>query len=474
MLETLKLVSVEATLSFTLVVSFLIHLFSDDFKKHLSKLILAGLSIAFIETFFLWNHEALLFQNAYALNNFAVFFKAIFAGSGFFVTLMCEEYLTHASPKKNSYEFLMLILTSLIGACTLVSSRNLITFFISIELITISLYILTTYLKTDARSIEAGTKYLIMGAFSSAIMVYGMSLLYGATGSLSFGEIQASVISGTYQHSLFLAGFFMVFSGIGFKISIFPFHLWAPDVYEGAPTPATAFLSIVSKTVGFAALAILLSAGFQGVGHDWTSLTALLAAISLLYGNLGAIPQLEGNIKRLLAFSSIGHAGYLLSALACGSIEGLHALLYYLAVYALSGLSIFLSIIAAHTKDEACRSFKGIFSKSPILGISLFIGFLSLAGVPPLGGFFGKFLVFQSLIESKLYWLAILGSINVVFSLYYYLLMIKMIYTDDSNDHGTIQVRPIVRISLILLSGSLILLGVFQEPFLNLIRQAIN
>ncbi len=475
LLQYFPFISIEASLGALIVGLLAIDLLASKqiSERIIPKISLGGLLlIFFLEIPFLWEKDGILFQHAYILDKFALFFKAFFLLSGFFLIGICRQYQKRLEAGTNA--FFILLMTTLLGACCLVSAYNFLAFFISIELMTISLYILTAYLKSDSRSTEAGVKYLVMGAFSSAIMLYGISFIYGITGSLSFEKVSSAIQAMPHLNFLLAAGFFLLIAGIGFKISAFPFQLWVPDVYEGAPTPITAFLSVVSKAAGFAVLLrILFSVMGQSLGAMWTTLAALLAAATLLYGNLGALPQVQGNIKRLLGFSSIGHAGYLLMGVASGSALGASAILYYLTAYGLANLTIFFVVVSASDRNESIESLRGLFSRSPILGASIFVAVLSLAGVPPLAGFFGKFLIIQAVVEKKMLWLAFVGAINIVISLYYYLMIVKTVYVDKS-DGSPIHVSPSARWSLITLTALIILLGVFQEPLLNLIQQAIS
>ena len=467
--QSLFLLSIEGSLTLLILALFFLDLFAPKLeKKVLSGVALIGMLAILLEIPFLWNKSGSLFHGAYLSDKFAVFFEGLFLASGFFIIQICREFQARRKMESNAFIILMLIAIS--GASFLVSANNFLTLFISIELMTISLYILTAFLKSDARSIEAGVKYLIMGAFSSAVMLYGICFIYGTTGSLSFGGVRQALETMPGLNSLFLFGFFLLIAGLGFKISAFPFQLWVPDVYEGTPLPVTAFLSVISKGAGFAALLRILFMVTGKLTDLWIPLVALLSCSTLLYGNLGALHQLRGSVKRLLGFSSIGHAGYLLMGLASGNSFGMHAMIYYLTVYAVATLTIFLVVACASGEDESIPALAGLFSRSPILGVSFFIALLSLAGVPPLAGFFGKFLVIQAIVEKGLFWLAFVGAAGIVVSLYYYLMVIRTIYI-EKKDGPPIFVSTSARAFLVCLTLALILLGVFQNPLLNLIQQ---
>ena len=420
----------------------------------------------------LWNQAGYLFNNAFRSDSFSLFFKGLFLISGFFITLISRDYQNRIG--KRSSEFFLLLITAVLGASFLVSANDFLTFFISLELLTISAYVLSAYQRTSARALEAAGKYLIMGAFSSAVLLFGIAFIYGNFGSVSFELIQQTIRSEFDIAFSAYFGFFLVLAGLGFKISAFPFQLWAPDVYEGSPTPLTAFLAIISKGAGFAVLIKLAFGVFALVRLEFTLLFSLLASATLLYGNLGAIPQIGGNIKRLLAFSGISHAGYLLIGVASGSSLGVAAILYYLTAYAVATLILFF-VIAQLAPNESVPSFKGLFGRNFLLGSVLFIALLSLAGVPPLGGFFAKYMIIQSAVGQNLLSLAILGALNIMISLYYYLMVIKTMYVDSANSNAeTISLSLTSKVSVAALTLVLIGLGLFQAPFLDLIAQALS
>ena len=421
----------------------------------------------------LWHQEALLLKGAYRLDRFSVVLKGLFLSAGFLVGFMAQE---DAWIKVRQHEFYMLLTTALLGASFLASANDFLTLFISIELSTISLYVLTAYFRTDGHSLEASVKYLTMGAFSAAILLYGISFLYGWTGSFSFDDFKTMVHQTPNPGPLFYAGVFFVIAGLGFKIAAFPFQLWAPDVYEGSPTPVTAFLTSVSKTMGFGALIRILFGCLPESPWNWSSFLALLAAATLLYGNLGAIPQIKGNLKRLMGFSSIAHSGYLLIGIASGSILGMKAILFYLAAYFSAALPIFLGLCALSNlmKDARVSSLQGLSERSPFIAAVFFISFLSLAGIPPLSGFFAKFLILQAIVEKGMIWLALLGAINVVISLYYYLSVVRVMYIEKPEADDRIPITPKMQAALGLLAGLTTLFGVFQSPLVSLISQTIR
>ena len=396
----------------------------------------------------------------------AIFFKGIFLVTAIGVILMTRELAD--SFERAHGEFYLLILTATLGMLLAASSHNFLMLFVSLELVTISFYVMTAYLKTDVRSLEAGMKYLILGSLASGFFLYGIAFIYGATGSMDFKEIRDFLQQGSHLSPGLLLGLLLVLGGILFKGGGVPFHLWVPDVYEGAPTPVTAFLSVGSKAAGFIVALRIFHGLFLPSQQTWGTLVAFLAGLTILYGNLGAIPQ--KNIKRLLGYSSIGHAGYLLIGIACGSQLGSAAVNFYLLSYLFTNLAVFLVVTAfsRHIRSDAMRDYAGLSRRSPFLAAAMFLALLSLAGVPPLSGFFGKFLLLLSAVREGFLWLALVGAAAVVISLYYYLLLVKTMYAEAPEDSTPIPVSVPVRVALITCMLGMLGLGIWQDPFLNL------
>ncbi len=439
----------------------------------LSRLTLLGLAILFITTTQIPTTATAILGGAFLIDSFSIFMKGFFILCAFLIVVMSREYDIYF--KSRAGEFYLILLVALLGALFVSSANGFLTLFITIELATLSLYVLTSFLRTDTRSVEAGTKYLLMGLFSSALMIYGISFIYGITESFSFDSLRIYLQTTSHLSSFLFLGFFLVIAGIGFKIAAFPFQLWAPDVYEGAPTPSVAFLSTISKGIGFAALLRFLFAVTDNLNPIWMPLMALLSAATLLYGNLGALLQLEGSLKRLLGYSSISHAGYLLMGIAAGSKLGVQAVLYYLPVYALANLAIFMSLVLVSKtlKNESIPGLRGLAARSPLLAASMFIALLSLAGIPPLAGFFAKFMLLQAVIQENMMWLALVGVLGVVISLFYYLSVIRQIYVERPETPDLIHVPTGIRFCLISILTAIVLLGVFQQPLLDLISQIV-
>jgi len=403
-------------------------------------------------------------------DRFAAYFKSLFLLTTAVVIIMTREFHRHLSA--NLGAFYMLLFTALLGMLVLASINDLLMLFIGLELLTFSLYIMAAYLKTDARSVEAGMKYLILGSVSSGFLVYGIALLYGFAGSTGFPALRTALtMSGVVPLSA-QAGLVLVLAGLGFKVAAVPFNFWVPDVYEGAPLPVVALLSVGSKMAGVVALLRVLYGVFMPLAELWAPLLAVLAAATMLYGNLAAIPQT--NIKRLLGYSSIGHAGYLLMGLSTASPAGVAAVSYYLLAYLFSNLAVFLVVTAASDPlgGDALDDYAGLSKRSPFLAAVMFVGLLSLAGVPPLAGFAGKLLVLLAAADSRQLWLVALGAVNVAISLYYYLMVVKRMYLGNPSSASPIPLSPLTTISLSALALGILLIGVVQEPFLKQIALA--
>jgi NADH-quinone oxidoreductase subunit N len=376
-------------------------------------------------------------------------------------------------------EFYLLMLASTIGMCLMASAADLIMLYLAIETTSIPLYILAGFLKTDEKSSEAGFKYLLFGAMTSAIMLYGFSLLFGFTGTTDIYAIAGQFQAGELSRSLVLGVLLIILVGFGFKISAVPLHFWAPDVYEGAPTPIAGFLSTASKAAGFAVLLRVLLAAFQAYSPRWFIIIAVLATVTMTLGNLLALTQ--KNIKRLLAYSSIAHAGYILigvaaTGVASASVLGATSAVYYLIVYILTNLLAFgiVTNFGKATGSDEISSYAGLSRRSPTMAIILLVAFLSLAGMPPFGGFIVKFSVFAAAVQANMIWLAVIGVLNSIVGLYYYLTVLKVVYLYRSEDED--KPLPIDRSSAIvysLLTFGIILLGTIVAPWFGLSNTSV-
>ncbi len=425
------------------------------------------------------------FHGRYGLDAFAVVFKLIFGGTSLFILAMSGQWLSRVD--RGHGEFRLLALMATLGMFFACSIEDFASLFVSLELITVCFYCLAAFKRNDARSVEAGIKYVILGGLASAFLLLGIAFLYGATGSLEIRALSAHADDlGHAGASLLQFGVLLVIVGLAFKIAAVPFQVWTPDVYEGAASPVTAFLSMGSKAAGFVLLLKVVRACL-GPGADaglrdpdavrWLGLVALMAATTLLYGNLGAMWQ--GNLKRLLGYSSIGHAGYALMGIFALSEAGFAAVVYYLMAYLFTVLGVFAVIILVNgaTKSHAIDDYSGLGRRSPFLALVLTVGLLSLAGVPPLGGFFGKFLIFRAVVDKGgvlAYSLAFVGAAGVVISLYYYLCVVKRLYMHEPGPDApaTIAVPAPMKAVLWTCLAGMFVLGIFMGPFVALAEEA--
>ena len=365
-------------------------------------------------------------------------------------------------------EFYLLLLVSTIGMSLMAASADLIMLFLAIETTSIPLYILAGFYTQDNKSTEAGYKYFLFGAMTSAVMLYGFSLIYGFTGTTDIYAIAEMVVSGEVALTLAIGTLILVMVGFGFKISVVPFHFWAPDVYEGAPTPVAGFLSTASKAAGFSVLMRVLLTVYADpdVIPYWVIVIAALSVFSMTLGNALALPQ--KNIKRLLAYSSISHAGYALIGVAALSELGIASVVFYLIVYVVTNLAAF-GIVAAFWRisgSDQISDYAALSRRSPKLALIMMVTFLSLAGMPPLGGFVAKFFVFAAAVNAGLVWLAIIGVLNTIVGLYYYLVVLKVVYLyrSEEEDKPVPLTRPYALALTILVAG-IILLGTLFGPW---------
>ncbi len=399
------------------------------------------------------------------------FFKMLFLFGGAATAL----FLMDMEKVNRRGEAYVLLLASLLGMNLMAASANLVMLYLAIETTSIPLYVLAGFLRSDDKSTEAGFKYLLFGALTSTVMLYGFSLLYGFTGTADIYSIAAELPKG-----LFLGVVFLLLVGLGFKVSVVPFHFWAPDVYEGAPTPVAGFLSTVSKAAGFAVLVRLFVVAFPLDAQAWSMILAVLATVTMTLGNLLAIGQ--KNLKRMLAFSSIAHAGYTMIGVAAIYVSdaglsdlGVTSVVFYLIAYIATNLLAF-GIVTAYSrvvKSDDIPAYNGLSRRHPWLALAALIAFLSLAGMPPFGGFIAKVLVFAAAVKVGLVWLAIVGIINSIFGVYYYLIVIKHIYLyrDEATENTPLPITRPYALALTVLALGVILLGTLFAPWFNLSAQ---
>lgn len=403
------------------------------------------------------------FGGAYINDSFSIFFKQLFLIAGILTILISKDHLV-----SKQGEFYTLIVSALLGMMVMVSSGELITIYVGLELMTISFCVLIAY-KGDAKSKEASLKYIILGAMSSAIFLYGLSLIYGITETTVIKEI--SEVLGTEQIApLGILGMIFLIAGFAFKIAIVPFHMWAPDIYEGAPTSITVFLAVASKTAGLAVFLRLFINGMSSISSYWIELIVVLSVLTLILGNLVAIPQT--NIKRMLAYSSVGHAGYFLLGIIANSSLGVAAILLYSLVYLFANVGAFgvVSAVSKATGSNEIKDYTYLAKRSPFLAAVMLISLLSLAGIPPLAGFIGKFYLFLSIIEKGQIWLAFLSISMSVISVYYYLKVVKVMYFGESPTKlESIPVSLSTKLALTISMIALVVFGIYPNQVINMV-----
>mgnify|MGYP001566673302 CR=1 FL=1 len=411
-----------------------------------------------------------------AVDSFAFFFKVVFLLAAAITLLMSARYLEVEGVRAGEYGFLVLCAT--LGMMFMAGGIDLVTIFIGLETMAVSFYVLTGFIKPNRRSNEAAVKYFLLGAFSLGLLLYGMSLLYGLTGTTNLRNIATGLASAEGGLMLPLA-VILVAAGVGFKIAAVPFHMWAPDVYEGAPTPITGFLSVGSKAASFAMLFRIFIEGlpafrFEGLSVvfgepiGWTTVFYVLAVVTMTVGNLTAITQ--SNLKRLLAYSSIAHAGYVLIGVVAGSARGVAAALIYLFIYTFMQLGAFAVIVLLRRRDvvgDELKDLSGLYFRSPLAAIAMLVFMLSLGGIPPTAGFMGKFWVFSAAIESGYVWLAVIGVLNSALSLYYYVRVIVFMWIKEETLGSPIAMAPALGLVIaVALLGTLVF-GVYPAPLFD-------
>ena len=449
-------------------------LFVSGFRKEWLPYVAAGALIGIAGLSFGWMDKESSFAGLIFIDNYTTFFRVFFILTTAAVVLMSAQYVQDRL--RHPGEYYGLLVLSTIGAIYMAAARELLTAYISLELLSFSLYALVSYAKFDGKSNEGGMKYMLLGAFSSALFLYGLSLIYGTAGSTFYSDISASYANGTSNFDLgLLMGLVLVLAGLGFKVAAVPFHMWTPDAYEGAPLPITAYLSATSKAAGFALLLRLFSGAFLGVRDDWQWMVAALAAITMVLGNLVALQQ--HNIKRLLAYSSIGQVGYMLMAIAALSPDStavVSALLLHMAGYVVTNLAAFTCIIAWYnlTGTEEISGFKGMAERAPLLAGALTAALFSLSGMPLFAGFFTKFILFQSVADAGFLWLAVVAVVMSFVSLYYYLMVIKEMYISQPEEPARLQVPVLASGLAVVLVLGIFYVGIYPRHLFEAAQEA--
>ena len=471
----------ELVLTGVLVVVLLVDLFVDETQKYLIPSI-AGFGV--LASLFPVIYLALegdevrsMFSGAYVSDNFALVLKALFLASGYVVLLMANRYIEEGD--YYSGEFYFMVLSSLLGMVVMASSRDLISIFVALELLSIPAYLLAGWRKRDLKSNEAALKYYLLGVLSTGVMLYGMSLVFGATGTTILDDIRQELVGAGDLDGVVTLGILFIIVGFAFKVSAVPFHFWAPDTYEGAPTPVTAFLSVASKTAGFVALMELIYVGFRGQADTWGPVFWVLAALSMTVGNLIALRQT--NIVRMLAYSSVAQAGYILVPFAVAGDEfraaesAQTASIVYLLMYSAMNLGAFAIVmaVARKTRSGEISSFGGLFQYAPGLTVLMTVFLASLAGIPPAGGWFAKLAVFRSVLDAGTPWaiaLGIIAAVNSVIAAFYYFNVAREMWVmpPPDEDRAPIRVPAALGAALGITVVVVLVVGIFPGIFADL------
>ena len=395
-----------------------------------------------------------IFNESFVSDNFSLFAKLLILISSFFILLISKKYIVDI--KNNKFEYPIIVLLSILGMFFMVSSNDLILFYLGLELQSLSLYILASIDRDNLKSSEAGIKFFVLSALSSGLLLYGCSLLYGFTGSTNFEVIASNTVDSTIG-IIFAMVFILV--GLAFKVSAVPFHMWTPDVYEGSPTSVTSFFSVVPKVAGIVIFIRFMYLPFQEILDQWKYILVFISIASMILGAVAAIGQ--NNIKRLIAYSSIGHIGYAIAGMTPGTENGFKSTLIYISIYAVMNIGVFACIFLMKRNGkyiEDIQELSGASKNHPLMSLSLLIILSSLAGIPPMAGFFAKFYVFMAVVESGMFTLAVIGLVTTVVSAFYYIRIIKIMYFDDPK-------KPFEELKDFGIYGSLIVSCIFLVSF---------
>ena len=488
--DNLELLTPEFALAGLAFLVFALDLFLPEGKKRpLAFVSIIGLiALVVVSLLMLWDEEESLYNGLLAVDAFALFFKVFFLGMGIAIILMSMDFVE--TRLKHQGEFYGLLLFSILGMNVIAQSRELLTAYIALELLSFSLYVLAAYAKDSAKSNESALKYIIVGAVSSAILLYGVSMVYSTLGVTKFDDIAIGLAGATDVSPALWVGVGLILVGLMFKISAVPFHMWAPDVYEGAPYPVTAYLAIGSKAAAFALILRFVSEGFVPAAERWEQwqlVFAVLATATMLVGNLVALAQ--KNLKRLLAYSSIGHAGFLLAgitALSATSDLPSNGVMFYLVGYSITNLVVFAALISFFnmTGKEEITDLGGLADHQPFLAACLGMGLFSLAGLPIFAGFTMKFYIFTAVANEGFLWLAGVAIFSSLIGLYYYLNVLRQVYIEPAlpgdgggdllEEHPMLTKRPSWSLITVLASGTaaMIWLGIYPKPLIDAIEAA--
>ena len=455
-----------------LCLSIMILLIIGVFKKNSSNLIYNLSIISLLSCFalifnFPINENIELFNNSYKIDYLSSFMKILTILSGIFVLLSSSKYIQVI--KINKIEYPILVLSSILGMMVMISSNDLILFYMGLELQSLALYVLASFNRDNILSSESGLKYFVLSALSSGLLLYGCSLIYGFSGSTNFNLIAENINQSSYGLTF---GIIFIITGLAFKISAVPFHMWAPDVYEGSPTSVTIFFAILPKIAALTVFIRILYVPFLNIIDQWQIIIVFLSIASMLFGAIAAIGQ--KNLKRLIAYSSIGHMGYALAGVSTGTNQGIQSSITYISIYLFMNLAFFSCLFMLRRDEkyfENIEDLSGLSKNHPILSFSFLIVLFSLAGIPPLAGFFAKFYIFSAVIEQSMYFLAITGLLSTVIAAFYYLRLIKIIYFDSEKEKYESNHNIGLKISLIFSSIFILFYFIYPSPLIEIIEK---
>ncbi|MBD1174828.1 NADH-quinone oxidoreductase subunit NuoN [Pelagibacterales bacterium SAG-MED01] len=465
----LELVFPEIFLSLSIMFLLILGVFKKDSSKLVQNISLIVLLITAVITFneTISNEKTLLFNGSIIIDYLASFMKIVTLLAAFLVLVISSNYLR--TFKIFKIEYPILILSSVLGMMVMISSNDLIVFYMGLELQSLALYVLATFNRDQLKSSEAGLKYFVLSALSSGLLLYGCSLIYGFTGSTNFNLIANQLNSNEYSLTF---GIVFILVGLSFKISAVPFHMWAPDVYEGSPTSVTLFFTMVPKIAALTVFIRFLYVPFLNLIDQWQMILIFLSIASMLFGAIAAIGQT--NIKRLIAYSSIGHVGYALAGLATGSNDGIQSSIIYITIYILMNLGLFSFLLMMKRNNkyyENIDDLSGLSKNHPLLSLSLLVILFSLAGIPPLAGFFAKFYIFKSVLEQSMYFLAIVGLLSTVIAAFYYLRIIKIIYFDKEKEKFDMDHSLWLKFSLTVSTLLILIYFIFPSQLIEVISR---
>jgi NADH-quinone oxidoreductase subunit N len=471
MIEPLLIVSIVG------ILLLLVDLLLPHGKKHLSAyLALGGVLYAMVRTAAQWGMSQTGYSGMAVLDNLSTLFNLLFLGSTGIVILLSMPFLRKDNVEHSEYYSLLLFAT--VGMMILAASLDLITLFLGIEVLSISLYILAGYRRDSDASNEAAMKYFLLGAFASSVLLYGIALVYGATGTTNLARIAdaASGAAGPIPEGLLFAGVALILVGLAFKVAAAPFHMWTPDVYEGAPTPITAFLSAGPKAAAFAAILRVFFVGFGPIQAEWDTILSVIAALTMTIGNVAAIAQT--NVKRMLAYSSIAHSGYVLIGVVAGGATGGTAAVFYLLAYVAMNLGAFAVIVLLEHKGqrgEELRDYGGLGFRYPLIGALLSLFMISLSGIPPTVGFTGKLYLFGAAVQSGHVLLAVIGVLNSAISVFYYLRLMVLMYMREAQETmPAIRVPATLALVLLVTAAATLWPGLFPGAWLDAAREGVK